>query len=230
MKHGPYEQRQPRLLATLEDPRTGEVRWVGCAVSFAHPLPRGGHWSGCTAWMEELAELGLRPTVVLVAVLEPEETWRTFREFRKRLEQRGARLLGRVAPVTVRTEAQTIRSRGTLEGLQQDPALILEPVTPGRTGYTQSRVAILPNGDPILMLLLLAGRRWKVLPHVWQHLPVFPFWLDGNHLNEVGENIGLAQRPQNTSSSSGPLQGDRPNPGPLSLGSSGRTRPGGCVK
>jgi hypothetical protein len=64
----------------------------------------------------------------------------------------------------------------------------------GCTAYTDSRLAVLVDGTPCPVLLLLAQQVFDVSPEGWSRLGLFPFWLDGNALNEVPENIGLAQR------------------------------------
>jgi hypothetical protein len=65
-----------------------------------------------------------------------------------------------------------------------------EPVAK-RSAYTTSRLAVLEDGTTKPVLLLLAAKRFGE----WDGETHFPFWLDGDYLNETCENVGLATRP-----------------------------------
>jgi hypothetical protein len=58
-----------------------------------------------------------------------------------------------------------------------------------RSSYTCSRLAILADGTPKPVLLLLAERKFAT----WDS-DRFPFWIDGDRTNEVFSNVGLATR------------------------------------
>lgn len=67
----------------------------------------------------------------------------------------------------------------------------LEPLTQ-RSDFRRSRLAVLRDGTTIPVLDLLARAKFKS----WEE-EQFPFWLDGNYLNESSSNVGLATKSSN---------------------------------
>lgn len=180
----------------LEDPRSGQVRFVGATSRLRflrEELPERGRWAPLRGWRAELQAAGLRPKAVILAVLDPSEAKASVSRLVKLLAAKGQPLLNpRAQPPPLRkTEA---RRASELALLKQQPAKILDPLLPGKTQYTRSRIAVFADGTPLSMLLLLAGRRYGKAPSDWEADEVFPFWIDGNHLNETEDNVGLALR------------------------------------
>ena len=67
----------------------------------------------------------------------------------------------------------------------------LEPLRV-RTDFTTSRIAILKDGTPKAVLLLLAEEKMggSIPP------TLFPFWIDGDMRNETLANVDFAERQQ----------------------------------
>ena len=66
----------------------------------------------------------------------------------------------------------------------------IPPVSPGRTNFTTSRLAILSDNSTRPVLSLLAERKFGK----WKRTEAFPFWIDGDPHNETLDNVALAQR------------------------------------
>lgn len=71
---------------------------------------------------------------------------------------------------------------------------VVDPVALGKTPYTTSRLAVLPERLPVPILLHLAEKKFGRRPEEWKPAGLFPFWIDGNPSNEVPENIAVAIR------------------------------------
>jgi hypothetical protein len=61
------------------------------------------------------------------------------------------------------------------------------PPLAGRTPFTESRLAVLPDRTTVPVLFLLAVRKGG-----WDPETHFPFWLDGDSTNETLSNVGFA--------------------------------------
>jgi hypothetical protein len=77
--------------------------------------------------------------------------------------------------------------------LLAEAAEFVEPVKPGRTPHTHSRLVILKDGTFRPVLLTLAD--WKF--GAWDRNEHFPFWVDGDPSNETLANVDLAIRLRN---------------------------------
>jgi hypothetical protein len=142
------------------------------------------------SWSEELRSLGLAPRPRLLALLQKEDARATVRRLVGLLRGKGAALLN-PGPVLSAAARRAFRETKAQE-LVGEPIRVIDPLVPGRTRFTTSRLAVFADRTCVPVLIMLAVRKFGA--KALRRRRVFPFWADGDFLNETLENVELALR------------------------------------